>query len=293
MPPALLRLRYLAEYGAFRLLAAFVRALPVERASGLSGAVWRAVAPRLSRHRRALAHLAAAFPDKSDAERDAIARDMWEMLGRTFAEAFHLDRILEDDRIDFAPAETYEAIRARAAGGEGAVVASLHSGNWELTAAGARPAGLTIAGVYQAIKNPYVDAYVTRLRAPLYPGGLRPKAPDTATALMRFAKRGGGVALLADLRDRNGVAVAYFGRPAPSTIFPALLARSLDLRMYAARVVRLPGVRFRIDVVELPIPRVGERKADVADATQMLQSQFESWVRENPSQWMWAHRRWG
>ena len=293
MPPALLRLRYLAEYGAFGVLAAFVRGLPVERASGLSGAVWRAVAPRLSRHRRALAHLAAAFPDKSDAERDAIARDMWEMLGRTFAEAFHLDRILEDDRIDFAPAETYEAIRARAAGGEGAVVASLHSGNWELTAAGARPAGLTIAGVYQAIKNPYVDAYVTRRRAPLEPGGLRPRVPATATALMRFAKRGGGVALLADLRDRNGVAVAYFGRPAPSTIFPALLARSLDLRMYAARVVRLPGVRFRIEVVELPIPRVGERKADVADATQMLQSQFESWVRENPSQWMWAHRRWG
>ena len=93
--------------------------------------------------------------------------------------------------------------------------------------------------------------------------------------------------------DRNGVAVDYFGRPAPSTTFPALLARSLGVRLYAARVVRMPGVRFRIEVVELPIPREGERKADVAAATQMLQSQFESWVRENPSQWMWAHRRWG
>lgn len=288
--PAALRLRYLAEYGAFRLLAAFARALPVETASNLSAALWRAIAPRLSRHRRALAHLAAAFPDTSEAERDAIARDMWEMLGRTFAEAFHLDEIVSGDRISYGPPELFDALRARAAG---EIVVSLHSGNWELTAAGGREAGLKVAGVYQAIKNPYVDAYVNRLRAPLYPGGLHAKAPETATVLMRHAKRGGAVALLADLRDRNGAAVRFFGRPAPSTTFPALLARSLGLPLLAARVVRLPGVRFRIEVVELDVPRDGDRKADVLAATQAIQAQFETWVRETPSQWMWAHRRWG
>lgn len=289
MSPAL-RLRYLAEFGAFRVLAAIVRALPVETASNLSGAAWRAIAPRLSRHRRACAHLAAAFPDKTDAERDAIARDMWETLGRTFAEAFHLDEIVADGRISYEPDQIFDALRTRACG---EILVSLHFGNWELAAAGGPHAGLKIAGVYQAIKNPYVDAYVNRLRESLYPGGLYAKAPDTATALMRHAKRGGAVALLADLRDRNGASVDFFGRPAPSTLFPALLARSLGLPLLAARVMRLPGVRFRIEVVELDIPRDGERRDDVVAATQIIQRQFESWVRENPSQWMWAHRRWG
>ena len=284
-------MRYLAEFGAFRLLAALIRALPVETASNLSGAMWRAIAPRLKRHARALSHLAFAFPEKTDAERDAIARDMWETLGRTFAEAFHLDHIVAEGRLDYAPLETYDALLARPPGG--VVLASLHFGNWELAAAGAPRAGLKLAGVYQAIKNPYVDAYVTSLRSALYPGGLYPKAPDTATALMRYVKRGGALAILADLRDRNGVPAEFFGRIAPSTPYPALLARSLDLPLYAARVVRLPGVRFRIETEELTIPRDGDRKADVAAATQILQSRFEDWVREAPAQWMWAHRRWG
>lgn len=284
-------MRYRVEYAAFRGLGAFVRALPLETASSLSGALWRAIAPLLSRHRRALSHLAQSLPETTPQEREAIARDMWETLGRTFAEAFHLDRILADGRIAFEPEATFETIRAHSL--EGRVVASLHLGNWELTAAGGLHAGLAVAGVYQAIKNPYVDAYVTRLRAPLYPGGLYAKAPETATALMRVARRGGSVALLADLRDRNGVPAMFFGRVAPSTPFPALLARSLNLPLFAARVVRLPGVRFRLEVVEVDIPRDGDRKADVAAGTQALQSLFERWVRENPSQWMWAHRRWG
>lgn len=290
MSSALLRLRYLGEYLAFRLLAGLVRALPVETASNLSAALWRLVAPRLSRHRRALGHLALAFPEMSEAERDAVARDMWDMLGRTFAEAFHLDQIVAEGRITHASQALYDEMAAKPGG---KIFVSLHSGNWELAAAGGERAGLKVAGVYQEIKNPYVDAYVTRLRAPFYPGGLYGKAPETATTLMRYARRGGAVAILADLRDRNGVAVDYFGRPAPSTIFPALLARSLDLPLYAVHVVRLPNVRFRIEVSELAIPRDGDRKADVAAATQAIQSRFETWVRENPSQWMWAHRRWG
>lgn len=291
MSSTLLRLRYRAEYVAFRGLGAVLRALPLETASGFSGSLWRAIAPMLSRHRRALGHLAQSLPETTPAEREAIARDMWETLGRTFAEAFHLDRILAQGRIAFEPEATFEAIRAHAR--EGRIVASLHMGNWELTAAGGLHAGLAVAGVYQAIKNPYVDAYVTRLRAQLYPGGLYAKAPETATALMRIARRGGSVALLADLRDKTGVPAMFFGRIAPSTPFPALLARSLDLPLYAARVVRLPGVRFRLEVVEVDIPRGGDRKADVAAGTQALQSLFERWVREHPAQWMWAHRRWG
>ena len=55
------------------------------------GALWRLIAPRLRRHARALAHLELAYPEKSAAEREHIAREMWGHLGRTFAEFFHLE----------------------------------------------------------------------------------------------------------------------------------------------------------------------------------------------------------
>ena len=37
----------------------------------------------------------------------------------------------------------------------------------------------------------------------------------------------------------------------------------------------------------------GLRDADIAQATANLQGKLESFIREHPSQWMWAHRRWG
>lgn len=284
------RLRYALEYGAFRTVAALARTLPVEASSALSGRLWRLVAPRLSRHRRAMMHLAAAFPEKSRAELDALAHAMWDNLGRTFAEAFHLSEFAEGDRLVFEDEAALAALRARDGG---AVFCSLHAGNWELAAIAGRRAGLDIAGVYQRIKNPFVDDFVTRQRAPFYPAGLHAKAPETATALMRHARKGGAIALLADQRDRKGEPALFFGRPAPTTIFPALVARSLGVPLYAARVRRLEGARFSVAFVEVPVPQTDDRKADVAAATQALQSALERFVREAPEQWMWAHRRWG
>ncbi|MBL8588681.1 MAG: lipid A biosynthesis acyltransferase [Methylobacteriaceae bacterium] len=284
------KLRYAVEYGVFRLIAGLIRLLPVEAASAASGGVWRAFAPFLSRHRRAVMHLAAAFPDRSRAEIEAIARAMWANLGRTFAEAFHLDEYARGDRVTIDDEAALQALAARPGG---AVFCSLHAGNWELAAVGGLRAGLNVAGVYQKIKNPYVDAFVTRQRAPLYPGGLYAKAADTAAALMRHARKGGAVAMLADLRERKGEPTLFFGRPAPTSQFPAYLARTLDLPLYAVRVLREPGARFRLFVEEVPVPRGEDRKADVAAATQALHAAFERYVRAAPDQWMWAHRRWG
>ena len=83
-----INLRHRIEYALFCCAAGLFSALPVETSSTLSGKMWRLVAPLLRRHRRALAHLRRAFPEKTEAERERIARDMWENLGRVFAEAF-------------------------------------------------------------------------------------------------------------------------------------------------------------------------------------------------------------
>jgi KDO2-lipid IV(A) lauroyltransferase len=59
------------------------------------------------------------------------------------------------------------------------------------------------------------------------------------------------------------------------------------------RVVRLPGHRFRIDgfgPYELPRDQAGE--IDVTAATQMITTIIEGWIRENPGQYLWFHRRW-
>jgi KDO2-lipid IV(A) lauroyltransferase len=285
---AVKRLRHLLEYIAFLIVAKAARALPLEIASRWSGASWRLVAPRLRRHRRAVRNLTLAYPDKSPAEIRAIALGMWENLGRTFAEFFHLDKIVNTDRVEIEDPEFYESLRARS----GVVACSLHMANWEIVSQVGLPLGWRPAGVYQKIANPFVERYVNAIRAPLYPGGLMEKSSLAARALLRYAREGGCTALLADQRDSRGIPVPFFGRPANSTLFPALVARSLNAPLYIFRIKRLEGARFSVRIVEIPVPRTADKDNDLKTATRSLQASLELLIREAPEQWMWAQRRW-
>jgi KDO2-lipid IV(A) lauroyltransferase len=267
-----------------------LRRLPLAQASQLMGWCWRVVAPHLHRHPRALAHLALAYPEKSEAEREAIALGMWDNLGRVFAESLMVDRLVAAGSVDDRVSPVLERRHTPQAG---IVFVSLHAGNWELAIVPARAAGIKIAGVYQKIKNPMVDAYVIRARRDHYPRGLFEKGPQAARRLMRIVREGGAIAMLADLRDRRGVVVPFFGQLAPSTSFPALLARSCGAVLVAVRVVRTGPVRFTVEGEVVEIPRNGDRDHDVEEGTRRIQALFEKWVREHPEQWMWAHRRWG
>lgn len=296
---ALITIRHLLEYVLLRGVIALVRVFPLDTGRELSAKAWRLLAPYGRRHRRALDNLAVAFPEKSEGERQAIALAMWGNLGRVMAETMQLDRILrEPDRIEIENPE----LLGRYAGKMGSAIAcSLHMGNWELamwplTRAGAKP-----AGVYRLVDNPYVDLYLRSQRKELYPGGLfaRGKAQglkpghDTARMIGSYVRQGGRLGFLADLYDRKGKAVPFFGQPARSTVIPVMLARRLGARLWVGRCIRIGDQsRFRVIMREVKVPWTTDPDADSLAALAEMQSQFEAWIKETPEQWMWSNRRW-
>ena len=281
-------LRYRLEYLVFRAAQAVATAFPLEVVSSSSGLGWRLIAPRLHRQERALRNLALAYPELSEAERRRIAGAMWENLGRTFGESFHLEKTAAERRIRFEPKEQLEEIIR----GGPCIVCGMHLGNWELVAYASKLMGVPFSGVYQRLSNPLVDEESRKLRAFLYDGGLLPKTPVTARSLMKAAKSGGYPAFLADLRDDNGAVVPFFGRPALATVFPALLARKTGLPLYAGAAYREPDVRFVIRGARIEIPQTNDPAADAIAWTAALHAQFEAFIRQAPEQWMWAHRKW-
>jgi KDO2-lipid IV(A) lauroyltransferase len=284
-----LPLRYRLEYALFLILGAIVRALPLEIASGWMGAAWRFFAPYSKRHKRALAHVRHAYPASTEDERRRIALEMWDTMGRIFAESFRLSEIAASGRIVFDHPARAHAILKNA---DGLVLCAAHQGNWEIAAAVLPKLDFNTAGIYQRLKNPYVDAALRRLREPLYPGGLYPKGDQTARTAMRHVRAGGVICIMADLRENRGVRVPFFGHDAPSTPFPAMLAVVLEKKLVLSEVIREPGVRFRVRVEEVEVARTGDRDADITETTANLQRLIEEHVRARPGQWMWGHRRW-
>jgi KDO2-lipid IV(A) lauroyltransferase len=277
------------EFAAVWLAVVIARAVPLQAASWLSGKLWRFIAPRLRRQERALANLGLAYPEKSARERKAIAAAMWENLGRTFAESLRIKTLTKSDRIVFEPSESFDEA---ARGAKPFIVCGLHLGNWEILAHGGQRLGVSLIGVYQRLSNPHVEALMRRLREPLYKAGLTPKTPMAARILLRAIKDGASPCFLADLRDDNGPSVPFFGRPARSTVFPALLARTTGVPLYAGVAFRRPGSRFSIRIAPISMPHTNNSAADALVATKTLQRQFEAFIREAPEQWMWAHGKW-
>ncbi|MDQ0315930.1 lysophospholipid acyltransferase family protein [Amorphus orientalis] len=277
------------EYIGLRVVVAPLRLLPIDRASAVSGRLWRWIAPFTHRHRRVQEHLGYAFPELSAEERERIARGSWENLGRVFAEGQHLGQLVSDaDRFELpAGLDRYRRIARN-----GCVFVSLHLGNWEVAALPALGKDIDIAGTYQPIQNPLVERYLKAMRAPLYGGGLHAKGPATARRLTILARSGGAVGFLADLRERRGVRVVFFDRPAYANPFPAALARRHGLPIVAGCMVRTGGVHFRLELKVVEVPQSDDRDRDAAEATQAIHEVFEHWIRITPEQWMWAHRKW-
>ncbi len=293
--PMLLDLRQRIEYGLLLAIVLFVRAMPLDMATAVSARIWRVIAPKTRRHRRALKNLEKMMPEKTPEEREAIALGMWDNLGRVTAEGILLDRILKDPwRIEFENPALIERYRDKVGA---MVVAGLHMGNWEVAISPAMALNARAAGVYRIVENPYVDRFLQRLRAPLYPAGLfASKSDDGFNTVMRiasFVRQGGTLGMLADLPDWRGVEVPFFGHMMWATTAPAWLARRAGASLWIGRVIRIgKESRFRIAFKELKVPRTDRPDEDIRELTAAIQRQFEEWIREHPEQFMWSNKRW-
>jgi len=285
-------LRYAAEAALFFLFMALFKLLGLDRASALGGWIGRTIGPRLPSDRTARANLAAAFPEKSDAERDAIRLAMWDNLGRVVAEYPHLGRFSPhgpDARIAF---DMRTALTPDAARGQALMFLSGHFANWEMMPILAQQLGYEGATVVRPPNNPLVARYIARQRGL---GG--PKTQIAKHSALRrmigVLRQGKALFMLVDQKTNEGLAAPFFGRAAMTTPAPAALALKLKAKIVIAANRRVGGARFQVTVHPGPdFTPTGNEKHDIQALTEIITARIEAIVRDDPAQWLWIHRRW-
>jgi KDO2-lipid IV(A) lauroyltransferase len=279
------------EYAAFLSVRWMLGRLSLPQSSAVSAFFWRIIAPQVRRQKRAERNLELALPELSSRERDVILNRMWDNLGRTAAEALRLNEIADNPdsiELDFS-SEALVIMRSETP----AIFVSLHYGNWEVTALAAERFKKPLLGIYKKVRNPLIDREVTKSRARFYTAGFVSKHPDAIRQVNRAIKSGNSIAVMADLRESDGDLVPFFGIHSPSTNFPAMMARLHDLPIVAIYATRITPVRFKIRAERLALIKSENRRADILENTARIQAQLEMWIRQDPSLWMWGHRRWG
>ena len=286
----------LATIPFIRLLFWIARALGLQRASDTGAWLTRTLGPYLRSHRIAVANLRAAYPELGEAEIQRIAREAWDNLGRTGAEYAHLDTLFDWEpdgpdtlRTGVSGIGHFESLRDD---GKPGLVFSAHLANWELPAICAARFGLDTTAVFRPPNNPAAARLVQEVRRKTM-GGLAASTPGAIFAMQGVIERNGHLAQLVDQHFTRGVVVEFFGRPVLANPLLAKLARHYDCPVHGVRVIRRPDSRFMLELSPpLDLPRDAQGLIDVQGAMQAMTWVVEEWVRDNPGQWLWMHRRW-
>lgn len=292
-PSLLQTLRYWGEAAAFFTFIGFFRLLGLEGASAVGGFIGRQIFYRVSVMNRARENLKAAYPEKSVEELETIIRDMCDNLGRTVAEYAHLDKIRldgPDPRITVPNVAISDAV---VAGGKGVMFISGHFANWEVMPFAATQRGYEGGEVYRPQNNPYVDRWLVKQRAKNGPKDQISKGAQGTRRIFTLLRRGKSIFLLVDQKTNEGLPVPFFGRDAMTTPAPASLALKLGAVLLPVSNERHGGPRFTMKVYPpIDFTPSGDHDRDVLELTRLINLAIEKAVRENPSQWLWLHRRW-
>ncbi|MBZ5758374.1 MULTISPECIES: lipid A biosynthesis lauroyl acyltransferase [Rhizobium] len=294
-----LAFRHFRQWSIAQLAFGFLNFLKLFPADGgIRFADWlmRKVGPRTRRHALMLTNLRNAFPERSDAEIEAIALASWGSMGRLAAEYVFLDRLFDFDpektepgRIEVSGVPIFLELRDNP---RPFIVFTAHTGNFELLPVASAAFGLEVTVLFRPPNNPYVAKKVYDFRAKRM-GHLVPSHAGSSFALARQLDEGGSVGVLVDQKFRKGLRTKFFGRDVKTNPLLPKLVRQFECEVYPARCVRLPNNRFRLEIEpRMELPRTDTGALDLPATAQMMNDKVESWVRENPEQWLWYHDRW-
>jgi len=288
------RIRFAVEalaLGAFKGLARVMpRSLFLRIGRGLG-----ALVATLDRRHLDIAkdNLRRSFPEWTEERVDRTARGVWIHFGGVM---FDLVRILARGArvVDaLATIEGREHAEAAHRSPNGVVLITGHFGNWETHGiVHARHFG-SIGVVARPLDNPTLDHAMTALRESA--GNEVIEKEHAMIRSMRRLKAAQGVAFVVDqnVQEKEGIFVDFFGRPACTTPFAAKLAIKTGALVLPCRAVMMPDFSYRV-IYDPPIdPKgFGTGDAGVLALTQAMMNTTEAWIRANPDQWLWMHRRW-
>lgn len=241
-----------------------------------------------------LRNLALAFPQKTEAECEAILRAVYRNMGRLIAEFCQMSRYTPEQASRFICYEGLENYLEARQRGKGVLVLTGHLGAWELSSFYHSLMGYPMGMVIRRLDNPLVDAFVNRIRC--LHGNRVVHKDDFARGLIASMRAGETVGILMDtnMTPPQGVFVPFFGVQACTASGMARIA----LKTGAAV---LPGFllweeRERKYVLrfgeELQLAHTADPEADAATNTALFTAVIERYIRDYPEQWLWMHRRW-
>ena len=246
------------------------------------------------RWRRDLAgrNLAAAFPDKTPAERHAIMRRNYRNLGETLAEMFWGFGASAEDMRGRVVFDNPELIARYVEQDVSVLLLTAHMCNWEwLLPAGGAQFGFPIDTVYKPLKVEALEEFVREARSRF--GGKPIPMKSFLFELMRRAGKAHAYAMVADqtpLRRSDKHWTRFLNQDTAFFVGADKIAKILKAPVIYVAMRRDGPGRYSVELTLLAEPPYDRDSGP--EIVERYARMLEQEIRRNPADWLWLHRKW-
>ena len=220
-----------------------------------------------------------------------IAKKSWTRFGYMIIEVLRFP-VMKNHMTDYVRIEGREHMEKALKLGRGGIIATAHSGNWELLGGALALSGFPIVGVAQKQKNNAMDRFINEYRALI---GMHITYKSGVREMFTMLAEGWVIGLLMDqdTNPRDGIILPFFGRDTACVQGPAVLARFKDAPILPIFISRQSDGKHLLKIYEpVFVEKTNDKHADIKQTTVILNRLIETHIREYPEEWFWLHDRW-
>lgn len=225
-----------------------------------------------------------------DAAAQRIAKASWTRFGRMLIEVLAFPK-LSGYMQDYVQVEGLENLDKALAHDRGAILATAHSGNWELIGGALACRDYSIVGVAQKQTNAGMDRLINEYRSLT---GIHVTYKSGVREMIKLLGAGHIVGIVMDQdAGKDGIILEFFGRPASCPQGPAFLARIKNAPVVPMFISENRDGTHTLMIQEaLWVEPSDDKQGDIKEMTRKLTKIIENHIRLHPNEWFWLHNRW-
>lgn len=313
------RIKHIIEYIVFVIMLRSLKLLGVDISSALCGWVARIIGPLLPVSQVAIKNLRntnlvvahktrqpgrlcmsriasilhrKSRNDKCELTHDEFIVNLWDNFGRFIGEFPYIFNMSDAEIASKVTIEGLEHLEHFQKHNIPFILFTGHFANWEFALRITNKLYRKFAIIYRKLNNPYIDKLLNNYRArdDLI---LVAKGSQGAKDLVKAIKGGYSIAMLVDQKMNDGIEVPLFGIPAMTAHAIAKLALQFCYPIVPCQIVRTKNSNFNVIIhQELKIIKTQDINTDIYNIMLNINQILESWIIQNPTQWLWFHNRW-
>lgn len=248
------------------------------------------------RYRRKMTakNLTLAFPEKSEAEREQLARAFYHQFCDTIVESIYGYRCPDDEMRERVVFEHMDEVNRLVDAAGGGIFMLAHFGNWEWMASIQQwlSEGVTELNVYRQLKNKAMDRLMLAIRAKR--GGACVEKQRILREMVRYRaeKRPMTVGLLSDQKPRPEVTRTWVQFLHQETGFldgGEVLGKKFGFPVFYLYITRTARGYYHVNMRTLAAAPKNTAEGEITRSYAQI---LEKNIQEQPELWLWTHNRW-